>query len=112
MAQSGLTKKASDHLPFLNDQGIDHLMGAAKAGMSIQHIQAAMPADGIIVFADHGALDMASASYGVIIHNHTGTSQGIVPTADRSETQIDITGPLAGELLDVIIVGAVKGQLS
>lgn len=113
MAQSGLTKHAADHLPFLADQGIKDLVGAAKPGMSIQHIQAAMPADGIIVFADHGAEDMAvENSYGVIIHNHTGSNHGIVPTADRELTQITITGPTTADVLDIFLVGPVKGQLS
>lgn len=112
MSNSGMKKDAKDLIPYCGDQGMPNLVGTPKAGMSVQHIQAAMPADGIIVFADHGAMNMASESYGVDIHNHTGSNHGIVPTADRKVNQITITGPTTDDVLDIFLFGALKGQLA
>lgn len=112
MANSGMKKNANDLIPYCQDQGIPNLVGTPESGMSVQHIQVTMPADGIIVFADHGAVDMANEFYGVDIHNHTGANHGIVPTADRKVNQITITGPTTGDVLDIFLFGALKGQLA
>ena len=111
MANSGMPKDMKDFMPVLGDQGVKNLVGTPKRGVSIQSFQVAMPADGIITFAAVGAEDMADVTYQISIHNHSGTNHGSVLSADKTVTQFKVTGPPAGELLDVIIVGAVKGQL-
>ncbi|MDV7396840.1 hypothetical protein RZS08_35910, partial [Arthrospira platensis SPKY1] len=92
---------------------IPDLCGAAKPGVSIQHLLVAMPAGGVIVFADHGLMDMAEPqTYGVIVQNQTDVADpGSVAAADRLTTQITIVGPDAADVLDIVLIGPVKGQL-
>jgi hypothetical protein len=102
-------KDMRDYIPILEDQGIPNLVGAYARGLSVQYFQAAMPSDGVITFASVGASDMASASYGIFVHNHTGAVQGtVVGTA----TGITVTGPTEDDVLDVLIIGKLKGQQS
>lgn len=111
MADSGLPKDLKDFIPVLRDQGMDNLIGSPARGMSIQTFQAAMPADGVLVFADNGIENMEDVNYFVMVHNHTGSNHGIVANADRLLTQIDVQGPTTDDILDVCIIGTVKGQL-
>jgi len=112
MAGSGLPKDMSTYMPELQDQGVKNLVGTPERGVSIQKFQAEMPADGILVFEDNNIENMADENYMVLIHNHTGSNQGIVPTADRETTQLTVTGPTTADLLDVVLIGTVKGQLA
>src|SRR5512137_1893620 len=97
-AVSNNPKRADSHIPFCKDQGLPYLSGAAKAGVTIQRGQIAMPADGILLFSVLGFSKMAAnAVYGVWIHNHTGTVQGIVANADRLPEQLTVSGPTAGD---------------
>jgi len=112
MADSGLPKDLKDYIPALRDQGMDNVVGSPARGVSIQVFQAAMPADGVLVFADNGIQDMANVNYFVMVHNHTGSNHGIVANADRLLTQIDVQGPTTADILDVVIIGTVKDQLS
>lgn len=105
-------KKASDHLPYCQDQGMPYLAGAGKAGVSIQ-VKAliAMPADGILTFAAMGMMDMADTAYAVFIHNHTDAADEATLAANvRLTDKITVTGPDTADLLDVMIVGRVAGQ--
>lgn len=111
MADSALPKDMKDYIPAMRDQGIDNLVGTPARGISIQVFQAAMPADGVLVFADNGIMDMADQNYFVMVHNHTGSNHGIVANADRLLTQIDVQGPTTDDILDVLIIGTVKDQL-
>lgn len=113
MATSNMPKNAQEYIPYLKDQGIPNLVGAAARGVSIQVHQVAMPADGIVVFSTHGLLDMADTNYAVLVHNHTTESkQGKVALADRKTTQITIAGPAENEVLDVVLIGLLKGQIA
>ena len=108
----GNPKTASDYIPFCKDQGIDHLAGAAKAGVTMQAIQIAMPATGVIKFADNGLKAMADTSYSVIVGNITDVADpGYVALADRLTTQITVTGPTTADELDIVIVGKVARQV-
>jgi hypothetical protein len=107
-----LTKNAKDHIPYCADQGMPNLVAASASGISIQSFQALMPADGVFVFAEQGLSDMETAAYLVLIHNHTGTTQGTVDNADRTVSQITVTGPTTSDVLDIVIVGQLKGQLA
>jgi hypothetical protein len=113
MAISNMPKNAQEYIPYLKDQGIPNLVGAAAKGFSMQGHQIAMPADGIVVFTNHGLMDMADTSYLVQIHNHTTESkQGKVALADRKTSQITIVGPATSEVLDVVLFGKLKGQIA
>lgn len=103
-------KDLKDYMPILTDQGIPNLMGSYARGVSTQYFQTTMPSDGVITFASVGASDMASATYGVLIHNHTGAVQGTVGNSDRTASQITVTGPTEDDVLDVVIVGQLPGQ--
>lgn len=111
MADSGLPKDLHDLIPALRDQGMKNVTGCPQRGVSIQKFQAAMPADGILVFSAHGIEDMADENYAVMIHNHTGSNHGTVANADRAVTQFEVSGPTTADVLDVVIIGTVKGQL-
>jgi hypothetical protein len=106
-ATSNLAKDAWDHLPYLKDQGIPNVVGTPGRGVSIQSFQTTMPAGGVIPLPQ----SMANAGYQVLVHNHDGANHGTAPTATRRVTQFTLVGPTPGELLDVMVVGQLKGQL-
>lgn len=113
MAGSTNPKRADNHIPYCHDQGMPYLAGAHKAGVTVQSFQIAMPADGIIKFATVGLMDMANKSYQVFVHNHSDVAdEATVANAARTESQITVTGPDSGDVLDIMIVGQVKGQLA
>lgn len=104
-------KDLKDYMPILADQGMPNLVGAYARGVSMQYFQAAMPADGVITFSSAGVSDMESATYGVLIHNHSdAAASGTCLNNARTATQITVTGPTEADVLDVIIVGQLKGQ--
>lgn len=109
-------KKASAHIPYCEDQGMPNLTAAAKSGVAIQHLAAwPMPSGGVLVFADEGLSDMdiTNGAYSVLIQNHTDAAdEGTCLEAVRLNTQLTITGPDAADVLDVVIIGTLKGQLS
>lgn len=112
-AVSNNPKRADAHIPFCKDQGLPYLSGAAKAGVTIQRGQIAMPADGILLFSALGFSKMSADSvYGVWIHNHTGAVQGTVTNAARLPEKLTVVGPTAGDILDVMIAGKLDGQLA
>jgi hypothetical protein len=105
-------KKASDHIPWAKDQGIDFLAGAGDHGISIQSKQitqsGASPFS--VVFADQDMLDMADATYTVLVGGETVGA----PKVDQSTiatTGFDIAGGADTEVLHVLVVGRVKDQI-
>ena len=107
-------KAAKDHLPYFDDQGIPYPAGAGKAGVSIQHKPNwAMISGGVFVFADQGLEDMADGNYSVIIQNQTDAAdEATVAAAAKTTTQITIVGPDVADVLDIVIVGRLKNQVS
>lgn len=105
-------KKASNHLPYCEDQGLPYLVGAGKAGLAIQQLRLhAMPADGIVKFVENGLMEMADGLYTVFIHNHSDVAdEATVASNVRLANQITITGPDTGDLLDIMICGRLKDQ--
>jgi len=106
-------KDMKDYLPILNDQGVPNLTGAYAQAQTMQSFSTTMPADGIFTFVtDLGGSDMETAGvYQVIIQNHTDEDrQGICAIADRLVTQITISGPTTADVLDILIIGRIKGQ--
>jgi hypothetical protein len=111
-AVSNNPKRADAHIPFCKDQGMPYLAGAAKAGVTIQRGQIAMPADGILLFSVLGFSKMQpGAVYSVMIHNHTGAVQGTVANNARLPEQLTVVGPTAADILDVVVIGQLDGQL-
>ncbi len=111
----GNPKDLKNYIPILADQGIKNLVGSPAKGVSIQVLAAVeMPADGIFVFADNGLENMAEAgAYAVIVQNHTDPAdEATCLAAARLGTQITLTGPDTSDVLDILIIGQVSGQLA
>ena len=111
-AASMMLKHAKDHIPFCKDQGMADLMGATKGAQSIQSFQIPMPNGGVITFAAGNVENMADGNYLVLIHNHTGSVQGTVDPASRTAAQFTVVGPTDDDVLDIVVVGTVIGQVS
>ena len=112
MANSGMVKDAKDYIPFCADQGLPNLVGAASRGLSMQvliHTVASSPED--IVFADQGLEDMYDGNYVVFTQNQTDVADPGTATG-KSATQFTLTGPDAADVVDIVIIGRLKGQLA
>lgn len=111
-----MKKAAKDQIPYCEDQGIPYLSGAGKAGVSIQFKAGwAMVSGGVFVFADQGLQDMdtTNGNYAVFVQNHTDAAdEATVSEAAKLNTQFTIVGPDVADVLDIMIVGTLKGQLS
>ena len=110
-----MKKDAKDQIPFCDDQGMPNLVGTQNQGVSLQHIaEWVMVSGGVVVFADVGLADMDidDGVYAVFIQNQTDAAdEGTVATADKLATQLTITGPDDDDVLDIAIIGKLKGQL-
>lgn len=111
MANSGLPKDADKHIVYCKDQGLPNLCGAFARGVSIQFCHYTMAAaPDTFVFADNGLSDMADDEYVVFPWNQTDVAdQGVVSA--KTTKQFVVTGPDAADVVDLLIVGRLKGQL-
>ena len=112
MADSRMPKDAEDLIPFCKDQGLPNLCGAGARGVSIQVAEfemASAPDD--FVFADNGLLDMADGTYHVILHNQTDVADDALISA-KTALQFTITGQDTADVVTLLIVGRLKGQLA
>lgn len=114
---SGTNKKdAKDFIPYCQDQGMPNLVGAAVSGQSIQKLSGwPMPTGGVIVFEDEGLvnMDISNGTYAVFVQNQTDAAdEGTVAEAAKLGNQLTIVGPDVADVLDVMIVGTLEGQLS
>jgi hypothetical protein len=81
--------------------------------MSLQQILDVMPADGIFKFSTFGLSDMADINYGLYIHNHTDPADEATCARNvRTTSQFTLTGPDVADVLDILIVGRLAGQLN
>ena len=105
-------KSAQSQIPYCEDQGISNLAGAFARGVSIQHAifeMVSSPDD--FVFADEGLSSMADATYVVYAQNQTDSTDQA--KADGKTTlKFTINGPDIGDVVDLVIVGRLKGQLA
>jgi len=106
-------KKASDYMPFLHDQGIEHLAGAAEAGITVQAKQVTQ--SGAAPFSVDleavGMKKMANTSYVVIVQGETASRA----TVDQSTIAVggfDVLGGADTEVLHLVVIGTVDGQLA
>lgn len=107
-----LAKQAHDSIPFCQDQGIPTFLGASQTGLSFQTILTTMPVGGVITFATFGLADMADGDYALFIQNHTDPAdEALVARVDRLTTGFTITNTDAADVLDILVVGKLKGQV-
>lgn len=113
MAVSNNVKRADRHIPFMADQGVPQVVGAAAAGVSIQRARVTMPADGVVLFSSLSWANMADGNYLVIASNHTSSARPVT-AADNARLwdRMTLAGPSQNDLLDVIVVGKLYGQLA
>lgn len=115
MADNTRVALAKDSEPFAASQGMPTYCGAGKAGLSIQQLTAwPMPSGGVLDFGDEGLRDMdiSDTVYSVLIHNHTDAAdEGTCLENVRLGGQLTISGCDTADVLDVVIIGTIKGQL-
>ena len=106
-------KKARDYSAYADDQGMDYLAGAAAPGVSIQHKVITQPGTAPLVvnFADEGMADMANADYTVIAQGET-TARVTVDDDTRAVTGFNVLAGAQNEVIHLIVIGTVAGQLS
>ncbi len=103
-------KKASDYIPYCEDQAMPYLAGAAKGGVAIQSVEVtADDANYEFSFAGEGLEPMADASYLVFVQNNTTAGGGTV--ANKTASGFDIAGLIAADVVSVLIVGRLSGQV-
>ena len=108
---AGLMKKnAEDHIPFCKDQGIVNLCGTNGAGITMQSLTWTMVAGGVVDFGTEGLTDMHSAVYQVLIQNQSDVADEA--TVVKTTGNITIAGPDNGDVLDIVIIGRLAGQLA
>lgn len=107
---SGLPKRADDHIPYCEGQGIPYLTGSNKAGQSLQVASyVAGAGTDAIVFVDEGLTDMANATFEAIAINQTSAARPVVTSA-RATTGFSIAGQNASDVMTLFIIGQLAGQ--
>lgn len=107
---SDIPKKAADHIPYCQDQGMDYLAGAGKAGVSMQSGQS-IAAAGALLFADLDMVDMADTNYEVYAQNDTDQTR-TATISSKTTAGFTTTGPSASDVQSYLVVGRVAGQTS
>jgi hypothetical protein len=106
-----MPKDLKDHIPALDDQGIKNVVASPARGIGLQVAEftmASAPDD--FVFAENGLEDMEDDQYHVLVLNQTDASdQGVISA--KTPQQFTITGPDAADVVTLLIVGKLKGQL-
>ena len=104
------SKKMSDYLPNLKQEGIPYLVGAYEGGVSIQYgqITQAGASAFAVTFAALGMSDMADALYIPFVTGPNGDERADLST--RTTTGFDIVGGADTEVLGVMVVGRIRGQ--
>lgn len=110
-------KDLKDYIPALADQGIDNLVASPSRGMGIQVASFTMgSAPDDFVFGDNTDImgnvckDMADGNYEVIVHNQSDSADEGVVSAKTAQ-QFTITGPDLGDVVTLLIMGKIAGQL-
>lgn len=110
-------KDLKDYMPALADQGIDNLVASPSRGIGIQVASFTMgSAPDDFVFADNVDIagnvcqDMADGNYEVLVWNQTDVAdQGVISA--KTAKQFTITGPDAADVVTLLIIGKIAGQL-
>lgn len=112
-AASGLTKKASDQIPYCRDQGMPYLAGAAVAGMTVQSKQVIQvgAAPFSVGLEAVGMARMANTDYTVIVQGETA-GQPMVDQSTITVNGFDVLGGANTEVLHITVTGRIDGQLN
>lgn len=106
-----MPKDLKQSMPALDDQGIKNVVGSPARGVSLQAVTVTMASSPeTFTFAALGLEDMANTSYQVIPINQTDSTDPASCTT-KAVDSFEITGPDAADVVDVLIIGKVKGQL-
>ncbi len=110
-------KNLKDYIPALADQGIDNVVASPSAGIGVQvasFTMASAPDD--FVFADNADIagnvckNMADDGYEVIVLNQSDAAdQGVISA--KTALQFTITGPDSADVVTLLILGKLDGQL-
>ena len=104
-------KNLNDYLPELDDQGIKNVIASPIPGVGIQFASFTTDAaPDTFVFGDNGLEDMADADYEVVPINQSDAADQGVASA-KTTKQFVVTGPDSGDVLTLVIIGKLKGQL-
>ena len=103
-------KKASDYIPFCQDEGMQYLAGGMP-GMTVQIVQFTMVSGGAVIFADEGLQTMADANYMVWVQNQTDAADEAT-IGTKTGAGFVITGPDNSDELDVLIIGRAANQVA
>jgi hypothetical protein len=110
MPEDATPRKLSDYLPPLKNQGMDYLVAASGAGVSIQAkaLVQSGAAPFSVVLEDVGLQNMQSSDYVVITQ-----VEGVAATVDEStktKTGFDLLVAGDTDVHNLIIVGRLAGQ--
>lgn len=113
-AASGLTKRASDQIPYCRDQGIPYLAAAAQAGICIQSKQIVQVGASpfTVDLEAQGMAKMANTVYTVTVDGEVVSGDVHVDQSSITVNGFDIIGGAAAEVLHVTVIGRVAGQLN
>ena len=99
-----------ESLPPLKDMGMSHLAAAGKGGVALQSaLVVSGGAPDTVVLADLGLSDMADDQYAVLVDGETA-ARVTVDESTKTPQGFDILGGGATEVLNVVVVGRLKGQ--
>jgi len=112
-ASSGLTKRASDQIPYCKDQGIPYLAGAAQAGVSVQYAQVTQSGASpySVDLEAWGMAKMGNTSYVVIAQGETA-SRVTVDQSTMTVDGFDVLGGIDAEILHLVVIGRIAEQLN
>jgi hypothetical protein len=102
-------EKFKDYDPVFNKHGIDYVCASNSPGIGIQGLTYTMVSGGVITFLAQGLSNMATASYQVLVQNHTDIADPAT-VGTKTATGFVITGPDVDDVLDIIVVGQLDGQ--
>lgn len=104
-------KDLNDSIPVLDDQGISNVIASPVPGVGFQFTSyiAGAGAD-VFVFADNGLEDMEDGSYEAVSWNQTSVARLAIVTL-KTAKQFTITGQNALDVMTLIVIGKLQGQL-
>ncbi len=106
---SGNPKLAKDFIPFCKDQGMPSILGAPGSAQSAYSFGvASMVAGGVITLP----YPMENATYQCFVNDQTHPGLAVVLDANKTTTQITVTGASTADALDILIIGTLKNQVS
>lgn len=100
-------KRASDHIPFCGDQGLEYLIAGANANLTVFATQVTLAAGAATInFQTTFGKNMANASYFVI---GTAGDASAVGWSSKTATSVQIDGT-GTATVDVLIIGRSEDQ--